>query len=242
MRTHSLLALLLSLAGCSGGRGASGSNEAPISPVPIHFTSPHYNDVFMKATHNAYWIEYSNGPSVDPWASGTRQRILDQLLHERVRSFELDLHRDGGHTGHFSIYHTSVTDNSTVADLENALELFKRFDYLQPDHEPVTIVLEAKEMSTGDSRLFESGWRPEDLDRTLWDYLGPRLYTPAEFMSRCPGAPNLTACAAQVGWPTMDELRGRTLVTILGNWGNNYWDWYDYAARDPHTMGAFPMR
>jgi len=29
-----------------------------------------------------------------------------------------------------------------------------------------------------------------------------------------------------------DELRGRHIVTLQGNWSDNYWDWLDYASSD----------
>jgi hypothetical protein len=29
---------------------------------------------------------------------------------------------------------------------------------------------------------------------------------------------------------------------VIGNWGNNYWDWYDYANGDMNQRAAFPLR
>jgi hypothetical protein len=205
---------------------------------------PRYNEVFQKATHNSYYVPYHDGGGWDANASGTEERILDQLLHEHVRSFEFDLHRDGSQTGHFTVYHTSEPDNSSCYDLERCLQLFRRFDYLEPTHGVVTLVFETKEINglPSTARLFESGWKPDDLDRTLWSELGPRLYTPAEFMARCPTATTLDQCVAQKGWPTLTELQGRYIATIQGNWSNNYWDWYDYAQYDMRMRAAFPMR
>jgi hypothetical protein len=199
---------LVLIMGC-GGTTDKGPEEPIAHALTLPPAYPPYNKVYRKAGHNSYWVPYHFGGLYDVGASGTRERILDQLLHEHVRSFELDLHRDDDHPGHFTIYHTSETDNSTCHDLEACLQLFKRFDYLVPDHEVVNIIFEAKETSTLTARTFEGDHHIEDFDRTLWEYLGSRIYTPREFLSRCAPGATLVQCARDRGWPTIDELRGR---------------------------------
>jgi hypothetical protein len=220
-----------------------------VVPPPIGTRNkPRYDQVFRKATHNSYWINYANATGDDPAASGVQERIIDQLLHEHVRGLELDLHYEGGHPGEFTVYHTSDAQaNSGCHYLTDCLQLLQRFDYLIPQHEVLTTVLELKENPFGGTfGTSQTGQnhQMEDLDRQLFEHLGSRIYTPREMMSRCPGAPNLVACVAQAGWPTTDELRGRYIFTIDGNWANNYWDWISYA--NDHggilSRAAFPIR
>jgi hypothetical protein len=210
-----------------------------------------YNEVYQKGTHNAYWVDVA---AADFFASGTQERIIDQVLHEGVRSLELDLHFESGHSGEFTVYHTSqATSNSTCHYLTDCLDLLHRLDYLEPDHDVVTIVLEFKETVAG-ARVFGSNGvigpakqdhHIEDLDRQLWERLGSRLFTPGELLSnpQCQGL-TLRRCVGKVGWPTLDQLRGRFIATVIGNWADNYWDWLDYANDDGGIAlrAAFPLR
>ena len=215
---------------------------------------PSYNQVARKATHNSYWV---NGSSFPPdWgAAGVQQRVLDQALFEHVRAFEFDIHYKQSHPGEFDVYHTDNQDNSTCYALEDCLELMRRIDYVLPNHEVINLAIEFKEDVLP---LFGNIWgtptniqdhHPEDLDRLLWERLGPRLYTPREFLERCPRGYTLHDCARDFGWPTIDELRGRYIVTVFGNvqlnfLTNNVASYRDYTdtANGIATRAAFPMR
>jgi hypothetical protein len=264
-----MIALVL-LAACSGESGDAPADE-PVASAgatleltpecdvsdPAKSCSPHFDEVYRKGAHNAYWVNNIKSPK-DIGAAGPQMRIWDQLLHEHVRSIELDVHRDvdqpysgiGKHPGEFRVYHTDQTDNSTCFTLADCLQLLQRLDYVLPDHEVMHIVLELKQVDrlTFDDGVFDDDdYSPEELDRILWEHLGSRLYTPAEFLSRCaPGTP-LRQCAAQVGWPTVDQLRGRYIVTVHGTetpWAPgacNERSWWQYAQADIRTRAAFPM-
>jgi len=243
-----LVASLLA-AGCS----VPGSDQ--IAQPVTHSNAiayPRFNQVLLKATHNAYWL--NNAPGGDPDASGVQERLIDQLLHERVRSVELDLHYEGGHAGEFTVYHTdSATRDSQCHYLADCLAVLQRLDYLEPAHEPIVIILEFKETvaagrlfgSNGVIGLAKQDHHPQDLDRLLWERLGSRLFTPRELMSRCPGASTLRECVKRPdAWPTTDQLRGRYIVNVIGNWVDNYWDWIEYANDEGGMMAraAFPLR
>ena len=230
--------------------------QPPTPIIPIKFPlpakpAPRFNEVFRKATHNSYWIPANNGPGIDPEASGTQERLTDQMLHEHVRAIELDVHFDANHDGEFTIYHTNTIENSVCHTLAECLQIMKRLDYVEPNHEGVMIVLEMKE-TVALQRVFGNGAVNQnhqfaDLDRLLWEELGTRLYTPREFLSRCAnksdGTPaDLVGCAKTAGWPTVDEMRGRYVVSIIGNWARNYFDWLDYANSGVQSRAAFPMR
>jgi hypothetical protein len=253
--------------GCSCSPPAhSGSSDAPVPEAARPYdrtlsSSPHFDEVFQKSSHNAYWINNAKDP-LDPFAAGTQMRLWDQIVHEHVRSVEWDLHRDiddpntnrGHHPGEYRVYHTNVPANSTCFSLADCLQLLQRLDYVLPDHEVVHIALELKQVDRFlyDDGLFDDpNFRPEEIDRLLWEHLGSRLYTPAEFMSRCASSLSLRDCAAQVGWPTIDQLRGRYIVTVHGTevgegikgypGACNERAWWQYASVDIRTRAAFPM-
>lgn len=230
---------------------------------PAKSCSPHFDEVFLKGSHNAYWVDNKHTP-YDPEAAGTQMRLWDQLVHEHARSIELDIHRDaddqqalvtGIHPGEYRVYHTNEPDNSTCFLLADCLQLLQRLDYVLPQHEVIHVALELKQIDKlfQDDALFDDGrWRPEELDRLLWEHLGSRIYTPAEFMSRCDPSlidPSLTLrdCAKRVGWPTVDQLRGRYIFTVHGTetpsfpGASNERAWWQYSSVDIRTRAAFPM-
>jgi hypothetical protein len=274
-------ASLLFLAACtSANHESTGTTRAPLDLAPLcdasdptKACSPRFDEIFQKSAHNSYWVNNDKTPD-DLYAAGTQMRVWDQLLHEHVRSLEWDLHRDltwfptgalsnplsvplagSGHPGEFRVYHTSESDNSTCFTLADCLQLLQRLDYVLPQHEVVHIALELKQLEplTHDVGLFDdSSWRPEELDRLLWEHLGPRLFTPAEFMQDCYPQETLRQCATHTEWPTVDQLRGRYIVTVHGTpnpvapgAGNEraYWQYaaYDGSVVDIRTRAAFPM-
>ena len=94
-----------------------------------------------------------------------------------------------------------------------------------------------------------------DFDAIFRHILGSTLYTPSDFLARCTsaqvgqpsGAPprrNLTMreCAALHGWPTVDQLRGRFIINLLGNFSTAAYDWANYAGFNVGARVAFPMQ
>jgi hypothetical protein len=129
---------------------------------------PRYDEVFQKGTHNSYWIDATSGHR-DAFAAGPRERLLDQLLFEHVRSVELDLHFRDGDPGEYDVYHTDMPENASCHNLADCLQILQRFDRMVPDHEVVTVILEFKEAALP---LFWNGHDPKDIDRLLWEHLG----------------------------------------------------------------------
>src|SRR5262249_48348851 len=120
-------------------------------------------------------------------------------------------------------------------------------------HEVVNVSVELKGIlaATWDARH-----TPEDFDRALRAGLGDLLLTPGEILADCaahqgpaidPAVEALSDCVARRGWPTIDALRGRFVVSLLGNWADLgdaqcTRDWVTYAAgADIRTRAAFPM-
>ncbi|MBI3555077.1 MAG: hypothetical protein HY074_02285 [Deltaproteobacteria bacterium] len=202
-----------------------------------------YNEVFRGHTHNSYWVKRDN--VVEAFASGTQERILDQLLFDHVRGLEIDIHKDDASPGQWSVYHTNMQSNSLCSPLTECLKQLQQFQYAMPKHEVVTVALELKEIL---GYNFDRKHRPSDLDALLEQYLGPYLYRPADFLSRCLPGTHLRECARQVGWPTIQELRGKFIFTVLGNWrwctighGGSGWATYATDQGGARYRSAFPM-
>jgi len=174
--------------------------------------APRYHQVQQAATHNSYWVQRDNVTELE--ASGTQERILDQLLFDHVRTLELDVHKDNPHPGNFTVYHTDKESNSFCSPLAECLKQLQLFQYAMPQHEVVTLVVELKEFSEYN---FDDNHTPAHLDAIFEQYLGPWLYRPRDFLARCSGS-DMRACAQQASWPTIPDLRGKFIVAVLGNW------------------------
>ncbi len=200
-------------------------------------TSPPYDEVFGSATHNSYWV----GHRYELGASGTEERILDQLLYDHVRALEFDIHRQTAQADAWPVYHTNQAENSLCATLEECLRQVQLFHYLLPQHEVINLVIELKEIWR---HPFTYGHGVLALDAVLRQYLGDSLYTPRDFLSRCPPHTSLRECARRQGWPTVESLRGKFIINLLGNWNYNFNDWVEYATygRGVIDRAAFPMR
>lgn len=214
-------------------------SSTPAAP-PAPPDSPAFDAAWRISTHNSYWVD--RGVMGDLFASGTQERLADQLLVDHARGIEIDVHRDPATPGAFAVYHTTP-GNGLCDTLPGCLAALRAFHHALPDHEALQVTLEFKEITAS---LFDPTHTIEDLDRVLADELGSLLYRPADFMARCPGETTLSACARKVGWPTTHELRGRVVVTPLGNWdgigAQATKDFVDYALHgDIRDRAGFPM-
>lgn len=198
-----------------------------------------YDAVYGIATHNSYWVDRST--FAERGASGTQERILDQLLHEHVRALELDVHFNGKRPGVWSVYHTDNLHNTFCATLDDCLKQLQVFHYVVPNHDVVNIVIELKELW---GHVFDGAHTIEQFDAVLRRALGDALYTPRDFAARCAAGSSLRACARDIGWPPVEELRGKFIVNVLGNFNYNANDWVEYASGHGGVLerAGFPMR
>src|SRR3954451_22687619 len=81
----------------------SGTPVAPAPPAPPD--SPPFDAAWRISTHNSYWVD--RGVPGDLFASGTQERLADQLLLDHARGLEIDIHRDPAAPGAFAVYHTT---------------------------------------------------------------------------------------------------------------------------------------
>ncbi len=149
-----------------------------------------------RASHNSY-------------SGGARGSLLDQL-RANVRCVEFDFHDndfktfDDYRVGHLKpgaeVDHTPP--NPPDDKLGSWLALVNAWSMANPEHEPITIVLDAKDDLTDNTEA-----DLEVLNDRLVSAFGPRLFTRADFEQRG-------------SWPDMEDLRGKVLCVLSGNGGS----------------------
>src|SRR5262249_27361520 len=117
------------------GRDALTAAAAPVAMPPQNLGFPPFDAVYGSSTHNSYWVDRDGAG--ERAASGTEERILDQLLHEHVRALELDIHFSDGNPSVWSVYHTDKESNSLCSPLSECLKQLQVFHYLAPEHEVI---------------------------------------------------------------------------------------------------------
>jgi len=217
--------------------------------VAVSVNYPAYNHTFQIADHNAYWNKRILTNEL--FASGIQTRLTDQLGIFHARSLEIDIHKHIGHTGEWEVFHTTRTKNSLCPNFRDCLRTLKLFHDANPNHEVVTIVLELKEIIEFN---FDRNHTPEMLDQLIEQEMGDLLFRPGDLMKQCPDAQTLRKCMGRSDshWPSIDQLRGKFIFTVLGNW--RYWfighgthDWAAYATifsgteKSIRDRAIFPM-
>lgn len=209
--------------------------------VSVEAQKPRYNEVYQVCTHNSYWVH--RAAAIEPFATGTQERLLDQLIIDHARGLEIDIHKVRGKKGMWAVYHGDKLKNSFFETLPEFFKQLLQFQYALPKHEVVTVVLELKQIF---GKNFNKNHTPEDLDKLIEQYMGPYLFKPDDLLNRCPGKTELCDCAASSTeiWPTTEELRGKFIFLVLGNLriyglGHGGLGWATYANKE--HPACFPM-
>lgn len=171
------------------------------------------NHLQARGTHNSYHLEPAN--PVDPSHRYSHLPLGLQLAEQGVRQFELDLHLRTGKG--FQVFHLpgGVDAETTCLQFIDCLEEIRAWSDANPDHLPVMIWLEPKDL--------DLDWAEPDLEEFVGRYDGlraeilsvfepGRILTPDEVRGDHPDLP--TAIAAD-GWPTLGQTRGRVLFALL---------------------------
>jgi hypothetical protein len=197
-------------------------------------------------THNAYWwgvegCNVSSHPceegfgSLDFYATGPKQHLLDDLYIDRARGLELDLH--GHHENEtWDVHHTIGRElpgglglaYSVCPVFDDCLGVLRAFHYSNPNHDVVFVHLEAKEIVDATDFL-HAPLSPVLLDQKITQALP--VFGPSDYYQWCERryrmanrpfdrpAPlsNPQVALGFCGWPTMRELRGQFIFTLHGN-------------------------
>ena len=206
--------LLLAFA-CSKPDAASDSAAHVFDPGP----SPYALDGVLRptdlqalGTHNSTHIEPES--PVHPSHEYTHASLTTQLADQGVRALELDLHlhRDDG----FHVFHLPVIDaETTCMRFEDCLAEVRAWSLANPWHLPLMIWIEPKDedldAATADYVMF--GDRHDELEAEIRGALpADCLFTPDDLRGDHDTLPD--AIAAD-GWPTLGELRGKVIFSML---------------------------
>ena len=169
-------------------------------PLPLEHIK--LNHLQALGTHNSYHLR----PAVNilPW--DYEHLSLDQQLEQQgVRQFELDLYEreEGG----FDVLHIPRLDPETnCSPLKMCFDLLKGWSDTHQAHHPILVLLEVKntlgtpqEVVTQLETIVNQTWRQE------------QLITPGLIMRE---KPTLRDALNQLGWPSLNELRGRFLIIL----------------------------
>jgi hypothetical protein len=171
-----------------------------------------FNEVAQVACHNCYENKYAT----------TFKSVLDT-----VRTVEIDIydHRDlvtGGSENHWFVRHLPGTlfqsgnDNNCTGngngtnDFEACLKDIKAWTDSNPQHFPITIVVDKKQGWSKDS----SKRTPKEFDELLVKVFGNKIYTPKDLATHVGSTGALQTDITGKRWPTAQELVGKILVVL----------------------------
>jgi hypothetical protein len=208
--------LLVTVAACTADRDTSTPDTADPGPGPSPYgldDTLRLHHVQALGTHNSTHIEPD--PVVHPSHAYTHAPLGTQLRDQGVRAFELDLHlhvEDGWHVFHLP----NVDAETTCLRLADCLGAIRGWSEAHPWHLPLMIWVEPKDedldLAVPDYTLF--GDRHDEMDAAFVDGLGrDRVFTPDALRGDHEDLP--TALAAAGGWPTLGDLRGKVVLSLL---------------------------
>lgn len=186
-----------------------------------------FNEVAYIATHNSYQLEsvsayqkiYRDIETVSfGLFNGDAPLYCSDTLTEQfnigVRSIELDIETvvDGDSVS-FVCSHSPLLDmTSSCYDFSLALEEIKMWSDANPDHLPITIIIEPKEIFIPDDGMkFLNIEYLNKFDELLRDVLGDKLITPAEMMGE---HVSLKEMREADDWMTLEDAAGGVAVLL----------------------------
>ncbi len=186
----------------------------PASGVPAPTCKPRgirYNEVRQISSHNSY-DECGSNPLYC-----AHKPDLPQQADLGVRSFEIDIHQGGlgwGDSPHsdWDVYHIGGGSGDHCGHLSQCLAKLRIWHDGHPNHDVITVWIELK------SQWEVGGHHPVDLDNNrLEQDLRGLLYTPGDLLRNCPGAATLQDAVTNCGWPTLESLRGKFIIVLMGD-------------------------
>jgi hypothetical protein len=195
---------LLAVVGCTASADAPAEPDASVSdaPEPSAGIAVPYDRAIQASSHNSFERE---------------EPLLDQLVFDRIRSLELDIHsrKEGvdAPAGSWFVFHEDLplNRNTSCTTLADCLRLLAAFHAAVPAHEVITVWLDLK-------APFVAGHDIEQLDAAVSAALGrENIVTPADLLARCPGAHDVReAVTGACTFPMLGELRGKFIIGVTG--------------------------
>lgn len=219
MRFLTLAALIL---GC----------ESPTEEcVPKDFAYPQdsqlaFQHLQAKGTHNSYHIETTDGAIVE-WEY-THAALGMQLATQGVRQLELDLfYQEEGDV--LEVLHVPTLDpGSTCANFSDCVAEIANFSLNNPAHHPLLVLLEFKGLKAVPEAALDRADTVLQVELGAEGLVLPRTVQGAHA--------DLKTAIAQFGWPSLGELRGKTLFVLHDS--GSLRDLY--TEKDPQEWWMFP--
>lgn len=189
-----------------------------------------YNQVAFLATHNSCQrlnrpesVEYLGALDYVSFglASGNffdkknfECDTLTQQLEHGIRSIEFDIEaKVSGKNVSFTVMHDLVVDSATTClDLEGALEEVVMWSNHNPNHLPITILMESKAyvLPVDGFQIFGSR-HVKDFDNILRKCLGDKLFTPADMLGDYATFKDMREAN---DWKPLKEMLGKVVVIL----------------------------
>lgn len=210
-----------------------------------------FNEVAYIATHNSYQLEsvpsyrklYRDFENVSfGLISGDAPEYCSDTLTEQfnvgIRSIELDIETvvDGEKVGFVCTHSPLIDMTSSCYDFSLALKEIKMWSDANPNHLPITVIIEPKKIFIPDKGMkFLNMEYAQLLDALIRDVLGESLLTPADMMG---DYPSLKAMREADGWLPLAECAGKVVVLLHDTTVTK-----DYIAQDEtiKSQAMFPM-
>ncbi len=210
-----------------------------------------FNEVAFLGTHNSYqtkatdeytklynYIDILTFGAVKGEKSSFSMDTLTQQLELGIRNLEIDIETVVKEKNiSFIVSHDPLLDNSSSCyDFETALEEIKLWSDANPNHLPVSIIIEPKEnlIPVNGLKNFNLEYS-EYLDEIIRKKLGDTLLTPAEMTE---GFSSFKEMRENDGWLPLEKTLGRVLVLLHDTEVTD-----EYISRDVSikSQAMFPM-
>lgn len=191
---------------------------------------------YQKLMDNLSTVTFGLVSSVKPKFSS---ETLTEQFNVGVRSIELDIETvvsDGEIS--FVCNHSPVFDMTTTCyNFELALKEIAMWSDANPNHVPITIIIEPKTafLPDGSEMKYMNIEYANALDELLREVLGDRLLTPADAMGDYSSLKEMREADA---WPTLNEASGKVLVLLHDT---TVTDKYIGQDKSIKTQAMFPM-
>jgi hypothetical protein len=180
---------------------------APVSYAPVSFPLDdvlNISHIQSIGTHNSYH-KASPLVSVLEWAYDMPS--LEQQLEMGVRQFEFDVVQKKD-SNRFETVHLELIDaKSNCDDLSECLEHIKCWSQSHPNHVPILIMIEAKDLKyEPSSKALTALMQLEEQITLSWGL--NNIVLPLDIQK---DASSLSQAVSKTGWPSLKNMRGKAL-------------------------------
>ena len=197
--TAVLLASLLlfsALIGCIGEE----EKEEPLEEIRL-------NHLRMKGTHNSYHVKTPVISTIDSENNYTHANLDVQADRLGVRQFELDVHYVPGMG--LRVFHTLRDSSTNCLGFIGCMEILLNWSNQNQNHAPLWIFVEPKDEPLLVEELDILEIIQSEISAT-WPI--EQIITPENVQG---DATDLRSAITTIGWPTLEESRGKVLFVLL---------------------------